>query len=142
MTDARFTRSIRVSLPDAGLSIQARLLDAQNPDTCAAVWSALPLESTLGHVVVSGGGIWIPTRIVHIGATRSVERTVGSVYLNGPMQTVAITYGAISESASVNEFARVHEPQFDVLKKIGELVWHHTVDSARKTLIRVLVERA
>lgn len=135
-------RVIRVSLPDAGLGIRLVLLDGENFESCEAVWNALPLESTLGHVVVSGGGIWIPTKIVHIGATRSVQRTVGSAYFNGPMQTLSVTYGDVSESAFVNEFARVMEQDLDVLKKIGELVWDQTVEAARKTLTRVLVERA
>jgi len=135
-------RVIRVSLPDAGLSVSLNLLDADNPESCEAVWSALPLESTLGHVVVSGGGIWIPTKIVHTGTARSVRRTVGSAYFNGPMQTLSITYGDVSESAFVNEFARVREQDLAVLAEIGEVVWDQTVESARKTLTRVLVERA
>lgn len=135
-------RVIRVSLPDAGLSISLILLDGDNPESCEAVWGALPLESTLGHVVVSGGGIWIPTKIVHIGTTRSVQRTVGSVYFNGPMQTLSITYGDVSETAFVNEFARVREQDLAILTEIGELVWDQTVEAARKTLTRVLVERA
>lgn len=135
------TRSIRVSLPGTELSVLLDLLDEANPETCAAVWSALPIHSSLGHTVVSGGGVWIPTTIVHLGRTVPRERTVGSVYFYGPMQIIAMTYGQISESAFVNEFARVRPGDLPTLSRIGELVWQQTIESVERKLTEVRVER-
>jgi hypothetical protein len=117
------------------------LLDEANPASAEALWAALPIASSLGHTVVSGGGIWMPTRIVHLGATVPRRRSVGSVYLYGPMQIVALTYGQISESAFVNEVGRVREADLGTLAAIGALVWERTV-RAGGVLTPVTLERS
>jgi|CXWJ01.1.fsa_nt_gi hypothetical protein len=118
-------RSVILATQDASVTFD--LLDQENPASAEALWSALPLESSLGHTVVSGGGIWIPTRIVHLGPTVPRRRTIGSVYLYGPMQIVALTYGQISESAFVNEVGRVREEDLPTLTQIGQRVWQRTI---------------
>ncbi|MDR3359747.1 MAG: DUF3830 family protein [Bifidobacteriaceae bacterium] len=135
-------RAIRVSLAGTDLAVAIDLLDEENPESVAALWDALPIESSFGHTVVSGGGIWIPTTIVHIGRTVPRERTVGSVYLYGPMQIIAMTYGQISESAHVNEVGRVRQADLPVLTKIGKIVWDRTIASGERLLTPVVVERS
>ncbi|MFT4212877.1 MAG: DUF3830 family protein [Microbacterium sp.] len=134
------TRSVRVRVPDTDLAVTVDLLDEVNPESVAALWRALPIESSLGHTVVSGGGIWVPTTIVHLGQTVPRRRTIGSVYLYGPMQIVALTYGQISESAFVNEVGRVREQDLDTLTRIGQLVWHNTIASGESRLTPVVIE--
>lgn len=133
-------RSLSVSVPIAGLEVGVDLLDEENPESCEALWAALPIESSLGHTVISGGGVWIPTRIVLLGRTVPRQRTVGSVYLYGPMQILAMTYGQISESAFVNEVGRVRESDLGALRAIGQVVWERTVTSGG-LLTPVTVER-
>lgn len=136
------TRSLRVSLPGTALAVTVDLLDQENPESAEAVWDALPIESSLGHTVVSGGGVWVPTTIVHLGATVPRQRTIGSVYFYGPMQILAMTYGQISESAFVNEVGRVRESDLPALRQIGELVWDQTIASGERQLTPVRIERA
>src|SRR5262245_14800436 len=93
--------------PGLGLSFRAKLLTQDNPDVVEQVLSQLPLKSVLGHVVVSGEAIWMPTRIVHVGRNNMVQRHPGAVYLYAPGQTICLTYGKITESANVNKFAEV-----------------------------------
>lgn len=134
-------RNFTVSLPGTDLAVTADLLDEENPESAEALWNALPISSSLGHTVVSGGGVWIPTTIVLLGRTVPRQRTIGSVYLYGPMQILAMTYGQISESAFVNEVGRVREADLSTLTRIGELVWERTIASGEGQLTPVLVER-
>src|SRR5580704_3007209 len=54
--------------------------------TSFQVLAQLPLQSVLGHVVVSGEAIWMPTRIVHLGRSNMVQRHPGAVYFYAPGQ--------------------------------------------------------
>lgn len=134
-------RSIRVSLADTELSVVLDLLDEENPESCEAVWNSLPFSSSFGHTVVSGGGVWIPTKIIHIGKTVPRRRTIGSAYFYGPMQILAMTYGQISESAFVNEFARVRDEDLGILAEIGQIVWRDTIESVERKYVKVNVEK-
>ena len=136
------SRVVTVRVPDTELGVTVDLLDEVNPESADALWDALPITSSLGHTVVSGGGVWIPTTIVHLGRTVPRQRTIGSVYLYGPMQIVAMTYGQISESAFVNEVGRVRGDDLETLTRIGELVWENTIASGESRLTPVLIERS
>jgi hypothetical protein len=128
---------LRLTVEGIGLSVGLDLLSDQNPHTCEAVLGALPLNSIVGHVVVSGGGLWIPTRLTYLGPRASVRRRPGSVYFYPPMQSVCITYGAISESAHVNEFARVRDEDLATLEVIGRHVWDTTIVDPRRRTVRI-----
>lgn len=125
--------------PDAGLTFRVRLLLDENPDVIAQVLAQLPLRSVLGHVVVSGEGIWMPTRIVHLGRSNMTQRTPGSVYLYAPGQTICLTYGSITESATVNKFGQVLDDGLPTLRRLGEHVWQQTVANARRSLVRIIL---
>lgn len=133
-------RSIKVVSEAHGFAVTADLHVEGNPESVASLVAALPFESSFGHTVISGGGIWIPTRIVHLGATVPRKRTVGSVYLYGPMQILALTYGQISESAFVNEVGRVRGDDLETLIKLGGIVWDRTIASGQSLLTPVRVE--
>lgn len=130
---------LRLTVPGIDLSVAIELLPEQNPATCEAVRDILPLESIVGHVVVSGGGLWIPTRLSYLGERASVQRRPGSVYFYPPMQSICITYGAVSESAYVNEFARVREEDLEALAVIGKHVWDTTIIDPHRKTVRVRV---
>ncbi|MFT4212875.1 MAG: DUF3830 family protein [Microbacterium sp.] len=134
-------RALRLSLTGTELAVTIDLLTEQNPATCELVWDTLPLESIIGHVVVSGGGLWIPTRRIYVGPRVAVRRRPGSVYFYPPMQSICITYGAVSESAFVNEFARVRENDLATLAEIGKHVWDTTIIEPHRRTVRVLVDR-
>lgn len=125
-----------------GLSFCARLLREDNPDVVEQVLSQLPLKSVLGHVVISGETIWIPTRIVHLGRNNMVQRHPGAVYLYAPGQTICLTYGKITESATVNKFAEVFEEDLPILLKLGGLVYEQTVAQPRRNIVQINVRRA
>src|SRR5260370_36976109 len=76
----------------AGLDLKFKvaLLANDNPDVVGQVVKRLPLESVLGHVVISGESFWLPTRIVHLGRSNMVPRTLGAVYLYAPGQTICL----------------------------------------------------
>lgn len=134
-------RSIEIQVPSYGATFRAEMLEKQNPALVEAVWNALPVESVLGHVVVSGEGIWIPTRIIHVAPSVMVTRTPGSLYFYAPGQTICFTYGEITESAKVNKFAQVGEKDIPVLQEIGRKVYSATVANARREFVRVMVRR-
>lgn len=131
------TQQLRLAVEGTGLEVGIDLLPEQNPGTCEAVLAMMPLESIVGHVVVSGGGLWIPTRLSYLGERASVQRRPGSVYFYPPMQSICITYGAVSESAFVNEFARVREEDLETLEAIGTHVWDTTIIDPHRRIVRV-----
>ena len=128
--------------PDVGVRFRANLLADDNPDVVARVLEQLPLCSVTGHVVVSGEGFWVPTRIVHLGRSNMVPRTPGSVYLYAPGQTICFTYGTITESAKVNKFAQVPDEDLPALRRLGRHVWEKTVAQPRRSLITINVRSA
>ncbi|WP_102961441.1 DUF3830 family protein [Mangrovicella endophytica] len=136
------SETLEFHAPGAGLSFRAKLLTQDNPDVVAQVLAQLPLKSVLGHVVISGEAIWMPTRIVHLGRSNMVERHPGAVYLYAPGQTICLTYGLITESAKVNKFAEVLEEDLSVLQQLGALVYEQTVAQPRRSVVEIDVRRA
>jgi hypothetical protein len=132
---------LEFSAPKSGLRFRARLMVNENPDVVEQVLKQLPLNSVLGHVVISGEAIWIPTRIVHVGKNNMVKRSPGAVYLYAPGQTICLTYGAITESALVNKFAQVLDEDLPLLQQLGQVVWDETVSQPRKSLVEITVRR-
>lgn len=128
--------------PSVGLSFRARLLAEENPDVVAQVLAQLPLKSVLGHVVVSGEAIWMPTRIVHLGRNNMVQRHPGAVYLYAPGQSICLTYGKITESATVNKFAEVFGEDLPKLHGLGTQVYEQTVAQPRRNIVEINVRRA
>ncbi|MGO4613365.1 DUF3830 family protein [Nocardia sp. 2YAB30] len=59
-------RYITISLTKAGVSCRARLLDAEAPQTCAAVWDALPQEGDAFHAKYARNEVY--TLVPRIGA--------------------------------------------------------------------------
>ena len=133
---------LQFEAPGAGASFRARLLGKDNPDVVAQVLAQLPLKSVLGHVVISGEAIWMPTRIVHLGRNNMVPRHPGAVYLYAPGQSICLTYGKITESASVNKFAEVFEEDLPKLQALGALVYEQTVAQPRRNVVEINVRRA
>ncbi len=133
---------LQFEAPEAGASFRARLLGKDNPDVVAQVLAQLPLKSVLGHVVISGEAIWMPTRIVHLGRNNMVPRHPGAVYLYAPGQSICLTYGKITESASVNKFAEVFEEDLPKLQALGALVYEQTVAQPRRNVVEINVRRA
>lgn len=136
------TDMLELHAPGVGLSFRAKLLTEENPDVVKLVLAQLPLQSVLGHVVISGEGIWMPTRIVHLGRNNMVERTPGAMYLYAPGQTIVMTYGKITESAKVNKFAQVLEEDMETLRQLGETVYQRTVALPRRSIVEINVRRA
>lgn len=128
--------------PGVGLSFRAKLLANENPDVVEQVLAQLPLQSVLGHVVISGEAIWMPTRIVHLGRNNMVLRHPGAVYLYAPGQTICLTYGKITESAKVNKFAEVFEEDLEKLQTLGTLVYEQTVAQPRRNVVEINLRRA
>ncbi|CAI1161583.1 DUF3830 family protein [Serratia entomophila] len=135
------TNLLEFHAPDPGLTFKARLLTEENPDVVAQVLNQLPLESVLGHVVISGEAIWLPTRIVHLGRSNMVTRAPGAVYLYAPGQTICLTYGNITESALVNQFAQVLDDDLPILSRLGQHVWEQTVAQPRRNLVKISIRR-
>jgi hypothetical protein len=128
--------------PGPDIKFRVQLLTQDNPDVIAQVLNQLPLDSVLGHVVISGEAIWMPTKIVHLGKSNMVKRSPGAVYLYAPGQTICLTYGAITESALVNKFGQVLESDLPQLAKLGDIVYSQTVAVPRKNLVNITVRRA
>jgi hypothetical protein len=133
---------LTIEAPDLALSFRAELMGEANPDVVSAVLTQLPLNSVLGHVVVSGETIWAPTRIVHLGRNNMVPRQLGSVYLYAPGQTICMCYGRITESANINQFAQVIEPDLPKLQAIGAAVWNKSVAQPCREIVNVTIRKA
>lgn len=136
------TETLLFDAPSVELSFRAKLLSQDNPDVVEQVLAQLPLKSVLGHVVISGEAIWMPTRIVHLGRSNMVQRHPGAVYLYAPGQTICLTYGKITESATVNKFAEVLEEDLPILQKLGGLVYEQTVAQPQRNIVEINVRRA
>jgi len=128
--------------PSVDLKFRVQLLTKDNPDVVEKVLKQLPLQSMLGHVVISGEAIWLPTKIVHLGRTNMVKRSPGAVYLYAPGQTICMTYGNITESALVNKFGEVLESDLPILQRLGQVVWDQTVAQPRKSIVNITIRRA
>ena len=124
------------------ISFRVGLMHEENPDVVAKVLETLPFESLAGHVVISGEGFWMPTKIVHLGRNNMVTRTPGSVYFYAPGQTICMTYGAITESALVNKFGQVFEEDMDVFRSLGQTVWEKTVADPVKETVKIGIRSA
>ncbi len=133
---------IQFDAPSIDLSFRARLLAQDNPDVVEQVLAQLPLKSVLGHVVISGEAVWMPTRIIHLGRNNMVPRHPGAVYLYAPGQTICLTYGKITESATVNKFAEVFEEDLPKLQALGAHVYEQTVAQPRRSVVEINVRRA
>ncbi|CAH1651420.1 conserved hypothetical protein [Hyphomicrobiales bacterium] len=133
---------LEFNAPSVGLSFRAKLLAEDNPDVVAQVLAQLPLKSVLGHVVISGEAIWMPTRIVHLGRNNMVQRHPGAVYLYAPGQSICLTYGKITESATVNKFAEVFDEDLPKLQQLGTQVYEQTVTQPRRNIVEINVRRA
>jgi hypothetical protein len=128
--------------PDVDIRLRVRLLAEENPNVVAAVLDQLPVRSMLGHVVISGEAIWLPTRIVHLTGSNMVKRSPGAVYLYAPGQSICLTYGSITESALVNKFGELLEDDLPKLRRLGELVWERTVTQPRRSIVNINIQRA
>jgi hypothetical protein len=96
----------------------------------------------MGHVVISGEGIWMPSRLVYLGKSAMIKRSLGSVYFNAPGQSICITYGEITESAVVNEFGRIEAADHGALRELGRAVWRKTVEQAERVAVVATLARA
>jgi len=117
-------------------------LDEDGPTLNGDIIESLPLKTTLGHVVVSGGGIWLPTRYVFTGKPNWVQRQRGTVYFYAPGQSICITYGAVTESANVNRLGEVIPEHLDRLAELGNAVWKLTIDAAQRPPVKVALNAA
>ena len=133
--------SLEFHVPELALTFRAKLLTDENPDVVQQVLAQLPLHSVLGHVVVSGEAVWLPTRIVHLGRSNMVPRSPGAVYLYAPGQSICLTYGRITESASVNKFGEVFAEDMDALRQLGAYVWEHTVAQPRRNTVEIIIRK-
>lgn len=132
---------IQFTVPLAGVSFRARLFAKESPDVVQQVLAQLPSKSVLGHTVIAGETFWAPTRLVHLGRNNMVQRRLGAVYLNAPGQSICVTYGTITESAKVNQFAQVLEEDLHVLENIGRLVYERTIARPRHNIVEVHINR-
>ena len=133
--------SLILDVPQLQIAIPMQVQTERNPHLASAIRAALPLQSLFGHVVISGDGIWLPTRVIYLGEPRMVQRTIGSVYFNAPGQSICMTYGSITETAVVNEFAHIDADALPALRTLGEAVWRMTVtDPVRKSVRGILRE--
>ncbi|QWA11869.1 DUF3830 family protein [Sodalis ligni] len=134
--------TLEFHVPELELTFRAKLLTDDNPDVVRQVLAQLPLHSMLGHVVISGEAVWMPTRIVHLGRSNMVPRSPGAVYLYAPGQSICLTYGRITESAKVNKFGEVFAEDLPALQRLGAHVWEHTVAQPRRNTVEIIVRKA
>lgn len=127
------------SVPGTQLSFRATLCTIENPSVIALVRGQLPLNSVLGHVVISGETFWFPTRTLSLEKGNMVRRQTGTVFYHPAGQTVCFCYGRITESAKVNKFGQVLEEDFGNLRAIGELVYQQTVANKDRTIVQIEV---
>nr|WP_321980914.1 cyclophilin-like fold protein [uncultured Cohaesibacter sp.] len=125
-------QDLSLVVEDLDINIRIALETERNPELVEAIATQLPLTSPMGHVVISGEGIWMPTRLVYLSQPKMVQRQKGSVYLNAPGQSICITYGIITETAVVNQFGAIPEDDFPALEKLGQAVWKLTVEQPRR----------
>ncbi|KAF8548865.1 hypothetical protein OG21DRAFT_1526205 [Imleria badia] len=137
------------SVPGTQLSFRASLFTAANPFVVDLV-QQLPLKSVLAHVVISGQTFWMPTRILSLGPGNTVEREPGAVYFHAPGQTICVCYGAITETAKVNQFGRVLQDDFPklqagdwravkaLIEKEIDVVWLEEPDEIRKVRLGMI----
>lgn len=132
-------RELEIEWPDLNMLVRADLLDEENPVICNKLWDTLPTESIMHHVVISGETMWFPTRIVHLGPNCMVKRAVGDVYFFASGQSIAITYGSVTESAKVNKFAQVRDTDIEKLRRVGQYVLKSTVTGVHLKKVRVII---
>ena len=130
---------LKIEWPELDEKVYAKMMFEENPIISAKVWADLPIESMMGHVVISGESMWFPTRIVHLGPNKMVKRQVGDVYFFASGQSIVMTYGGITETAKVNKFAQVREEDIAALKRVGKHVLGSTVINAQRKGVMVKV---
>jgi hypothetical protein len=131
--------SLLFSVENTEWSFRAKLLRDKNAALVALVAQYLPFETFLGHVVVAGETLWMPTEIVSLTTDNMVERKVGSVYFYGPGAQINICYGEVTEANPVNQFAQVYDEDLDNLRAVGNLVCKETFTKDVPRVIRINV---
>jgi hypothetical protein len=137
---------LRCSLEnESKASFDVDLVD-NNPDTVRAILDEIDryegIRCLMGHVVISGQTIWVPSHVTFLGQPNWVTRQPGFVYIYAPGQSICFNYGLTTESAKVNHFGTVPSNQLPTLREIGELVWRRTVtDYVRRPVILKMVRK-
>jgi len=130
---------IKIQWPTLDRSVRAALMLDENPHIAEKVLAQLPMDSMMGHVVISGETMWFPTKILHLGPNQMVKRAIGDLYFFGSGQSVCMTYGTITESAKVNKFGEVLAEDIPILQSVGREVLQRTIYNAHHENIPVHV---
>lgn len=120
------SNGIQFHVKELSAPIRARWLD-RNEALIQTIKRHMPTTCLFSHVVVSGQTIGAVTRIRYDGPGVMVPRVFGSVFFYQPSQKINLCYGEITESATVNQFAKVIEEDLEPLKELGRIVWRQTV---------------
>jgi Protein of unknown function (DUF3830) len=124
-------RKLRIELPDDDVCVEACLLDAEAPRTCAAIWACLPIDGEIIHGQWSGPEVvlLLDPRALQLGPENLVHRGIlpgdvafwfgrGGDYVGQPedISEVAFFYGRgavpsmLQGPVPVNLFARIDGP--------------------------------
>lgn len=116
--------------PELTVTIDLAFGWQHNPASVIAVldcYNKYGLYCFMGHVVVSGANVWMPTRVSFTGSSYKVTRQVRDVYLYAPGESIAFTYGEVTEGAGIPKFGEVLAADADKLTNLGDFVWQNTV---------------
>lgn len=108
-----------------GISIRAKLV-LNNPDVVQHVKDTFSVPTLTDHVLTAGETILFPFPVTYLGKGKIAPRLPGTVYCNLGSKALAICYGEVKQTGTVNEIATVLPEDMEKLQTFGKLVKENT----------------
>ena len=126
-------RVFTITWPRFEKSVEAELLEEQDPKLCQDFWDALPFRSIQSHAVCAGVQMYCPFRLVSLPSRPfhepMNEQPVGRVNLELDFQYLAINYGPMSEPVPALPIAQVKDNDIEDIKIMGKMAWDNLLFS-------------
>ena len=126
-------RIFTISWPKFEKTVEAELLEEQDPKLCQDFLNALPFKSIQSHAVCAGVQMYCPFRLVSLPShpfhEPMNEQPVGRVNLELDFQYLAINYGPMSEPVPALPIAQVRENYLPEIKLMGKMAWDNLLFS-------------
>lgn len=105
--------------------VRAKLLCDEAPQTCEAVWNALPLEVVAKQARTAGEEIYAETPIRGLKEENVTQAKAGDVHFctHDPYYSITMYYGNMVKVAPFNWFARIKDEDMTRFQEIAHRIW-------------------
>lgn len=132
-------RLFTIAWPRFNKTVEAELLEEQDPKLRQDFWDALPFRSIQSHAVCAGVQMYCPFRLVSLPSQPSYEpmnqQAVGRVNLELDFQYLAINYGPMREPVPALPIAQIRSHDIEDIQILGKMAWDNLLFSDEFVLV-------